>query len=60
MPNSAADADAVLGLEESAPATSWYLSSIREAIRCTEPINAPWPPPTIPNFKRLILTFLAF
>src|SRR6266446_782691 len=37
------------GLEDNAPATSSNRSSIRAAMRCTAPMNAPGPPPTIPS-----------
>src|SRR5438132_2566497 len=37
------------GFDDNAPATSSNRSSIRAAIRCTAPMNAPGPPPTIPS-----------
>ncbi len=41
-----------LGVGRSAPATSSYWSSIRAARRCTAPMKAPCPPPTMPNLMR--------
>src|SRR6516225_7075713 len=49
MPASAALAFARPASDDSAPATSSYRSSRRAAIRCTAPMNAPCPPPTMPN-----------
>src|SRR5215469_13762569 len=40
------------GLELRAAATNSYRSSSRAAMRCTAPINAPGPPPTMPRRKR--------
>ena len=51
-PRSAAEAAAFLGSAESAPATSSYWSSMRAAMRCTAPIKAPCPPPTMPSLMR--------
>ena len=54
MPSSAAEALARSGSEDSAPATSCQRSSMRLAMRWTAPMKAPWPPPTIPSFNRVI------
>src|SRR5271165_250047 len=48
---------ALSGVDESAPATSSYWSSMREAMRWTAPMNAPSPPPTMPSL--ILPPFLA-
>src|SRR5216117_1366779 len=48
-PSSAADSLARCGSDESAPATSSYCPSMRAHSRCTPPMNAPRPPPTMPS-----------
>src|SRR5437016_5228121 len=49
MCSSSAAARLRSGFDDNAPATSSNRSSIRAAIRCTAPMNAPGPPPTIPS-----------
>src|SRR6266545_4128150 len=48
-PSSAPDSLARCGSDESAPATSSYCPSMRAQSRCTPPMNAPRPPPTMPS-----------
>src|SRR6266581_1430084 len=48
-PRSAPDSLARWGSDESAPATSSYCPSMRAHSRCTPPMNAPRPPPTMPS-----------
>src|SRR6059036_2505415 len=48
-PSSAADSLARCGSDESAPATRSYCPSMRAHSRCTPPMNAPRPPPTMPS-----------
>src|SRR6266481_1040272 len=59
MCSSSAAALLFAGSDDNAPATSSNRSSIRAAIRCTAPINAPGPPPTIPKRSRRFFTSLA-
>src|SRR5208337_449101 len=44
-PSASPERRALSGVDDSAPATSSYWSSMREAMRCTAPMNAPSPPP---------------
>src|SRR5437899_11599951 len=48
-PRSAPDSLARWGPDGSAPATSSYCPSMRAHSRCTPPMNAPRPPPTMPS-----------
>src|SRR6266571_578627 len=48
-PRSAPDSLARWGSDESAPATRSYCPSMRAQSRCTPPMNAPRPPPTMPS-----------
>src|SRR6267143_1439416 len=57
---SCADSACTTRIRPSAPATNSNRSSIRAAIRCTAPINAPGPPPTIPSRSRRFFPSLAF
>src|SRR5437016_290856 len=50
-PRSAPDSLARCGSDERAPATSSYCPSRRAHSRCTPPINAPRPPPTMPSLS---------
>src|SRR5437867_5469007 len=50
-PSSAADSLARCGSDERAPATSSYCPSMRAHSRCTPPMNAPRPPPTMPSLS---------
>src|SRR6266481_2780302 len=59
MCSSSAAALLFAGSDDNAPATSSNRSSIRAAIRCTAPINAPGPPPTIPKRSRRFFPPLA-
>jgi hypothetical protein len=49
---SAAEAAALSGSDDSAPATNAIWSSSRIASRCTAPMKALRPPPTIPTLSR--------
>ena len=51
-PSARPEACAFSGVEESAPATSSYSSSIRAAMRWTAPMKASLPPPTMPSRMR--------
>src|SRR5438552_16987057 len=57
MPISTAEAIAFCGVDERAPATNSYWSSMREAMRWTAPMKAPSPPPTMPSL--ILPPFLA-
>src|SRR5213593_3486955 len=48
-PRSAPDSLARWGSDDRAPATSSYCPSMRAHSRCTPPMNAPRPPPTMPS-----------
>src|SRR5271166_3685940 len=48
-PSASPERRAFSGVEDRAPATSSYWSSMREAMRCTAPMKAPSPPPTMPS-----------
>src|SRR5271157_2115202 len=56
-PSASPERRAFSGVDESAPATSSYWSSMREAMRWTAPMNAPSPPPTMPSL--ILLPVLA-
>src|SRR5208282_3388930 len=56
-PRASPDRRALSGVDDSAPATSSYWSSMREAMRWTAPMNAPSPPPTMPSL--ILPPFLA-
>src|SRR5271166_789700 len=48
-PRASPERRALSGVDDSAPATSSYWSSMREAMRWTAPMKAPSPPPTMPS-----------
>ena len=48
-PSASPERRALSGVDDSAPATSSYWSSMREAMRWTAPMKAPSPPPTMPS-----------
>src|SRR5208337_2497268 len=48
-PRASPERRALSGVDDSAPATNSYWSSMREAMRWTAPIKAPSPPPTMPS-----------
>src|SRR5208283_2404501 len=56
-PRASPERRALSGVDDSAPATSSYWSSRREAMRWTAPMKAPSPPPTIPSL--ILPPFLA-
>ena len=57
-PSSAPEAFAFFASAESAPATNSYWSSMRAARRCTAPMKAPCPPPTMPSLMRPVFASL--
>src|SRR5208337_2380589 len=48
-PSASPERRALSGVDDRAPATSSYWSSMREAMRWTAPMKAPSPPPTMPS-----------
>src|SRR5271157_4268106 len=48
-PSASPERRALSGVDDSAPATNSYWSSMREAMRWTAPMKAPSPPPTMPS-----------
>src|SRR5271165_6665506 len=51
-PSCSPERRALSGVDERAPATSSYWSSMRDAMRWTAPMKAPSPPPTMPSRMR--------